>query len=78
MQEVTVKAVNRILTDSDDFLRQMQEEHRKSYNGRRHDEPGRYPNPAGRTAKKLIEKTTAFAGRFTVEFKPGLTIDIEA
>ncbi|MGO5433892.1 hypothetical protein [Bifidobacterium thermophilum] len=25
MQEVTVKAVNRILTDSDDFLRQMQE-----------------------------------------------------
>ncbi|WP_304325735.1 hypothetical protein [Bifidobacterium thermacidophilum] len=25
MQEVTVKAVNRILTDSNDFLRQMQE-----------------------------------------------------
>ena len=28
--------------------------------------------------KKLIEKITVFADHFTVEFKPGLTIDIEA
>lgn len=28
--------------------------------------------------KKLIEKITVFADHFTVEFKSGITIDIEA
>ena len=28
--------------------------------------------------KKLIEKITVFADRFTVEFKSGITIDIES
>lgn len=28
--------------------------------------------------KKLIEKITVFADHFTVEFKPGIIIDIEA
>ena len=31
-----------------------------------------------RTAKKLIEKITVFANHFTVEFKSGITIEIES
>ena len=78
LQEVTVKTFNRILTDSDDFLRQMQENIAKAITTADTMSPDGIQARLDKLQKELIEKITVFADHFTVEFKSGITIDIEA
>lgn len=101
LQEITLKAINQILTERDTFLKtlqqniakavidadtlspdgiqarleELQKELIKKANSKQETDIAEFDEAL---VKKLIEKITIFADRFTVEFKSGVSVEIEA